>query len=106
MNNLKTLLFAAILFALAGSVNAQSVGINADGSAPNASAMLDVSSITKGLLAPRMTTSQLAAIASPATGLLVYQTDSTPGYSYFDSSVWVPIGTGTWNGTTISPRFY
>jgi len=34
---------------------AQSVGINADGSTPDGSAMLDVTSTTKGFLAPRMT---------------------------------------------------
>ena len=44
---------------------AQSVGINADGSAANASAMLDVSSTTKGFLPPRMTGAQRNAIASP-----------------------------------------
>ena len=54
MKNLKTLLFAAILFALGGIANAQSVGINADGSAPNGSAMLDVSSTSKGFLPPRI----------------------------------------------------
>ena len=66
MKNLKTLLFAALIFALAGSVNAQSVGINADGSTPNASAMLDVNSTTKGFLAPRLTAAQKAAIALKA----------------------------------------
>jgi len=82
MKNLKTLLFAVLLFALAVSTNAQSVGINSDGSAPNSSAMLDVSSTTKGFLAPRMTAAQKAAITSPATGLLIYQTDGTAGYYY------------------------
>ena len=55
MKNLKTLLFAVLIFALAGNVNAQSVGINSDGSTPNASAMLDVKSTAKGLLAKRFT---------------------------------------------------
>ncbi|RAK69958.1 hypothetical protein DLM85_03640 [Hymenobacter edaphi] len=41
--------------------------------------MLDVSSTTKGLLPPRMTQAQRTAITSPATGLVVYQTDGTPG---------------------------
>ena len=99
MKNLKTLLFAAILFAMATVANAQSVGINSDGSSPNSSAMLDVSSTTKGLLAPRMTATQKTAIASPATGLLVYQTDGTAGYYYNSgtpaSPVWICIGAGT-----------
>ncbi len=41
---------------------------------PHGSAMLDVESSTKGLLIPRMTTAQRDAIASPATGLMVYNT--------------------------------
>lgn len=49
--------------------------INADGSAPNNSAMLDVKSITKGFLPPRMTTAQRNAIVSPAEGLVIYNTD-------------------------------
>ena len=42
--------------------------------APNASALLDVSSTTKGALLPRMSTTQINAISSPAEGLTVYNT--------------------------------
>lgn len=59
--------------------NAQSLAINTDGSTANASALLDVKSTAKGILIPRMTAAQKTAIALPATGLLVYQTDGTPG---------------------------
>ena len=55
---------------------------------PNASAQLDVSSTTKGFLPPRMIASQRAAISSPATGLIVYQTDDTQGFYYYDGSSW------------------
>ena len=41
---------------------------------PNASAMMDVYSTTRGFLPPRMTDTQIAAIASPPQGLLVYNT--------------------------------
>jgi hypothetical protein len=41
---------------------------------PNASSLLDVSSTTKGVLLPRMTTTQVNAISSPANGLTVYNT--------------------------------
>jgi hypothetical protein len=44
-------------------------------SAPNASAALDVVSTTKGFLPPRMTTAQKLAIATPATGLMIYDTN-------------------------------
>jgi hypothetical protein len=47
---------------------------------PNASAKLEISSTDKGLLIPRMTAAQRAAITTPANGLLVYQTDSEIGF--------------------------
>ena len=43
--------------------------------APNASSVLDIESTTKGFLPPRMTTAQKNAIATPATGLVVFDTD-------------------------------
>ena len=61
---------------------AQGVGINGTGASADASAMLDVASTTKGFLPPRMTAMQRAAIVSPATGLLVYQSDGTVGLYY------------------------
>ena len=65
---------------------AQNVAVNTTGSSADASAMLDVSSTTKGFLAPRMTTVQRTGILSPANGLLVFDTD-TKTYWYF-SSTW------------------
>ena len=69
------------------------VGINT--TTPNASSALDITSTTKGLLAPRMTTAQKLAIVSPANGLLVYDTD-LKAYSYYDLPVttWVNIAQG------------
>jgi hypothetical protein len=63
-------------FSLAIIVNSQNVGINSTGAAANASAMLDIQSNNKGLLIPRMTTAERIAIASPATGLIVFDTNS------------------------------
>jgi len=64
-------MMAAILLTSVTSVtSSQCVGINADGSAPDASAMLDVSSIAKGFLAPRMTATQHIAINLPSAGLV------------------------------------
>lgn len=71
---MKKILILLTIFTTFAST-AQSVGINADGSAANASAMLDVSSTTKGFLPPRMTQAQRNTITSPAAGLIVLCTD-------------------------------
>lgn len=55
---------------------AQSVSISTDGSQPDNTAMLDVKSNSKGLLIPRLTTAQRTGIVSPATGLMVFDTDT------------------------------
>jgi uncharacterized protein (TIGR02145 family) len=67
------------------------VGINTDNSAPDSSAMLDVKSTSKGLLVPRMTAAQRTAISSPATGLLIWQTDGIQGYYYYSGTNWVGL---------------
>jgi len=71
-----------IFLVITTNVTAQNVGINNNGSAAAASAMLDVSSTSKGMLIPRMTMAQRNLINQPATSLLIYQTDNTPGYYY------------------------
>ena len=85
----------AALSVLVFSSNAisQRVGINTDGSTPDASALLDVKG-DKGILIPRMTSTLRDAITSPATGLLVYQTDNTPGFYHYNGSSWVKINAG------------
>lgn len=60
------------------------VSIGAD--VPHSSSILDVSSSTKGVLLPRMTSQQRDSIVSPATGLLIYQTDNTPGFYYYNET--------------------
>jgi hypothetical protein len=54
----------------------------------NASALLQVDSTTKGFLPPRMTATQRGAIASPAEGLIVFQTDGVVGLYIYASSAW------------------
>jgi hypothetical protein len=62
------------------------VGINIE--TPDASAALDITSTTGGLLVPRMTEIQRDAISPAATGLMIYQTDGTPGFYYYNGSSW------------------
>src|SRR2546423_150243 len=53
---------------------------------PDASSLLDVISTSKGILIPRMTKAQRDLIASPVEGLLIYQTNSTPGLYYYEGA--------------------
>jgi hypothetical protein len=83
------ILFVFCLF-MANFAYAQGVSISTDASTADNSAMLDVKSTSKGLLIPRMTQAQRTAIASPATGLLVFDTDSEQFY-FYTSGVWTAI---------------
>ncbi len=83
MNKILTALIFVI--AISTSVNSQ-VGIGT--SSPDASAALDITSSDKGLLMPRMTTAQRTAIASPASSLMVFDTDTNSYWSYIEGA-WV-----------------
>jgi hypothetical protein len=106
---IKKLLTIAML-GLGTGAFAQNVGVNADGSTPDNSAMLDIKSNAKGVLIPRMTMAERNAITTPATGLLVYQTDGTAGFYYNSGTSMTPVWTmisssgdlqGTLNGLLI-----
>lgn len=71
------------------ALNAQ-VGINLDNSPPDSSAILDIKSNSQGFLTPRMTEAERNAIPTPATGLLVYQTDGTFGFYYNQGDLNIP----------------
>lgn len=81
-------------------ISSYSQGIGIGTNTPNASALLDISSTTKGLLIPRMTTTQMNAIATPAAGLLIFNTTDSlmyvrknSGWSKLNSTV---TGSSTW----------
>jgi hypothetical protein len=67
--------------------SAGNVGI---GATPNASALLDVQSTTKGVRMPNMTTTQKNAIASPAAGLMVFDTTLSK-LSVYSGAAWETI---------------
>jgi len=100
MNKIFTLLIAFLSYYSYGQV-----GINT--TTPEVSAALDITSTSSGLLIPKMTQAQKNAITSPATGLLIYQTNATAGFYYYDGSAWVTFGSGSgWvltgdTGTTV-----
>jgi hypothetical protein len=120
---MKKLLFIT-LFALAFASSKAQTGISAAGTAPDASAMLDVIATDKGFLAPRIAlttnSSTAAPITSPANGLLIFNTatvgDVTPGFYYWSTatSSWQRVAAGTgsnlftagtglsWSGNTLN----
>ena len=72
------------------------------------SSAFTVQSTSKGFLVPRMSAEQKNAIQGPVNGLLVYQTDGTTGFYYYDGSSWLPLksqntasGTGSDTNTLI-----
>ena len=65
--------------------------------APDASSLLDVSSTSKGLLAPRMTVTQRNAIVNPANGLIIFNTTSGCP-NYYNNGNW-----SEWCGSVVNP---
>jgi hypothetical protein len=106
---MKKILFIFIASCALMKANAQT-GIGT--TAPNASAKLDVTATNKGFLPPRVSltsTTDVATIASPATGLIVYNTNTAgaapnnviPGYYYYNGSAWINfIASNTSTGLT------
>jgi hypothetical protein len=96
---MRYLLLLACTFLLA--ISHAQVGIGT--TTPDLSSKLDVSATDKGFLPPRVALSSTNpagnVIASPAEGLLIYNTATagsgatavTPGYYYFNGSKWVKI---------------
>ena len=79
---------------------AQSLSVNTTGATAHSSALLDVSSVNKGMLIPRVSLTgitDVATIVAPATSLLIYNTNaaiaggSGAGYYYYSGTQWVKI---------------
>ncbi len=91
MKRIQLSILAMSAFALFGSEKVlaqQGVSMNATGAAAHPSAVLDMTSTTQGVLVPRMTATQRSLIATPAKGLLVFQTDGQTGFYFYDGAVW------------------
>jgi uncharacterized protein (TIGR02145 family) len=91
---MKKLMLSAVLAATSLISYAQA-GVGT--TTPNASAALDVTSITSGLLPPRMTKAQRDAISTPAAGLMVYCTDSGVNgeLQFYDGTTWLSMLSST-----------
>ncbi len=97
----KISLFSILFLCFSIGMKAQNnVGVNT--TTPHSSAVLDVSATDKGMLVPRMTAAQKTAIATPATGLLVFQTDGTSGFYYYNGTAWVALSGGIAGSTDSS----
>ena len=103
------------LFVVGTVVGAQGVAINSNGASPDPSALLDVDAAAlvgtkRGLLIPRVSSTERLAIVAPATGLLVFDTTFLE-FWFFDGLVWVPLNNGrAWRlsgnaGTTAGTHF-
>ena len=86
----KISLCAAAIISMVVTVHAEGVGIADTEITPDPSAILDVQSTNQGALFPRMTSAQRLAISSPATGLLVYDTDEDL-FFYKNETEWIGL---------------
>lgn len=104
--------FYVIIFCFftTAQLSAQAVSINTTGTTADPSAILDITSTTKGILIPRMLKAARNAIAAPVAGLLVYQSaPDSLGFHYYNGTKWIwLIGSGNvdtskwaYNGTHI-----
>ena len=92
----KTQIFKLVILFFAGillqtGLMAQGVAINPNGLPPDSSAMLDVQSLYKGFLLPRMDATQRDNIANPANGLMLYNTSDNCLEIYFPIQGWTTI---------------
>jgi hypothetical protein len=81
------------LFTNANGTLIQNTSYN--GTAIDATALLEVQSTTKGFLQPRMTNAQALAITTPATGLQAYDTTNNKNLVY-NGTLWQNIATESW----------
>lgn len=88
---MKTIFTSALLFtaAILLHTNEASAQVGVGTTTPHASAMMEINATGKGLLIPRM--NQANRPASPATGLLIYQTDNTPGFYVYNGAAWTAV---------------
>lgn len=99
MNNYK-LILTSLFFILTGISNAQ-VGIGTQ--SPAVSSVLDITSTSKGFLAPRMNTTERNLIANPADGLLIYNTDELNLNAYSQSKGWSALASAFKSVTIAAP---
>jgi len=99
MKNSNFILLVIAFVMSTGFISAQNISISDVSHTADASAVLDVYSTTAGMLMPRLTTVARTGMASPATGLTVFDT-GTSSYWYYDGSAWIEVSYGKlWSKT-------
>lgn len=83
-----TLRLVTAYFVLLLSVSQSRAQVGIGTSDPHPSAMLDIQSTSKGVLIPRMLSSDRINIQNPETGLVVYQKDAIEGFYMWDGTSW------------------
>ncbi len=95
---LSPFLFLLSFLSLPKNVISQNVGIGT--TAPHTSAQLEIQSSGKGVLLPRVGSAQRDAIASPAKGLILYDTTRS-SFFYYDGNRWLPVSEKNYDSTII-----
>lgn len=92
--NSDTNLFRSVQRTLSGNTNLGTGSFSMGNNVPtaNQSAIVDLSSTTKGFLPPRMTTTQRDAITTPAEGLVIYNT-TTKLLNFYNGTLWTEVVT-------------
>ncbi len=102
----KSILFCFLICLYSSGIFSQNTAITDDDSYnAHSSAMLDVYSQTKGMLVPRLSTSQMNGISSAAPGLLIFNTDSTRFY-FYTGAEWMAVQGGQFLQTSADSVVY
>ncbi|MEZ4899729.1 MAG: tail fiber domain-containing protein [Saprospiraceae bacterium] len=108
MKRFNLLIFVGLLACLLALPAQGQIGINTDGTPADASAILDITSTTRGLLAPRMTEAERDLISMPTLGLLLYKTDATmvnpAGFYFWNGASWQLLNDQLTGNINLPPR--
>jgi hypothetical protein len=101
MKSKLNLIAAALILLLFSSntIDAQSMGISSQAITPDPSSILEMRTTDRGILIPRMTTTERDGISTPATGLMIYNTASNQ-YNFYNGSAWVFWGSAAYLSAT------
>ncbi len=72
-------------------VSRSQVSVNNTGAVPDLSSVLDIQHTNKGVLIPRLTKVTRDLMVSPATSLIIFQTDNDPGFYYNSGTPATPV---------------